>query len=87
MHVIANFSYSKTILLQLCPLFQMNQQYLMNISKYPHPWRSEKNAYIILLERQKLANKAVNVSTLYKLLQSRVSFIKRRLMPHFSHLI
>ena len=33
----------------------------MNISKYPHPWRSEKNAYHILLQRQKLANKAVNV--------------------------
>ena len=40
----------------------MNQQYLMNISKYPHPWRTENNAYIILLERQKLANKTVNIN-------------------------
>ena len=39
---------------------QMNQQYLMNISKYPHPWRTEQNAYIIQLQRQQLANQKVN---------------------------
>ena len=39
--------------------WEMNQQYLMNISKYPHPWRTEQGAYISLLQRQQLANKKV----------------------------
>ena len=41
--------------------WQMNQQYLMNVSKYPHPWRAEQHAYITQLQRQQRANKKVTV--------------------------
>ncbi|XP_053385168.1 sperm axonemal maintenance protein CFAP97D1-like [Mercenaria mercenaria] len=40
--------------------WQVNQQYLVNISKYSHPWRQEQSPYISQIERQNMANKLIN---------------------------
>ena len=38
--------------------FQINQQYMMNISKFPHYWR-QQTPYVIHKEQQAAANKRI----------------------------
>ncbi|XP_060559474.1 uncharacterized protein LOC132719677 isoform X2 [Ruditapes philippinarum] len=40
--------------------WQVNQQYLMNISKFSHPWRQEQSPYQLKAERQDMANKYIS---------------------------
>ncbi|KAH3885835.1 sperm axonemal maintenance protein CFAP97D1-like [Dreissena polymorpha] len=40
--------------------WQVNQQYLMNISKFPHPWRQEQSQYISDVQRKTTANKRIS---------------------------
>ncbi|KAK3580930.1 hypothetical protein CHS0354_008224 [Potamilus streckersoni] len=37
----------------------INQVYMMNISKYPHPWRSEQSHYEKIKQKKMIANQII----------------------------